>query len=101
MPTSLTRQFNVLRKEITSYMAQQPTDDQRLRNIARDVRFLSYNSGAPHPLTRWIFLSMLAPLFLIFAAGLLIEVTNIFKFTAPKRQPAPSADPLHTKGTAK
>ena len=82
-------------------MAQQPTNDQRLRNIARDVRFLSYNSGASHPLTRWIFLSMLAPLILIFAVGLLVEVTNIFKFPVPKRQPAPPHDPLSTKGTTK
>ena len=82
-------------------MAQQPSDDQRLRNIARDVRFLAYKAGAPHPITRWIFLAMLTPLFLIFVVGLIIQVTNLFTFTVPKRQPAPTTDPHPTKGKAK
>jgi hypothetical protein len=62
---------------------------EHLRNIIRDVRFLKYRAGAPHPITGWIFLAMLAPLLLIFVAGLSFEVgiqCHLMK-PVPKRVP--------------
>ena len=48
--------------------------DEYLRRIARDVRFLSYRAGGPHPIPRGIFLLMLLPFLLVVAIGFVIEV---------------------------
>ena len=83
MPISLTQQFEHLNQKETNSMTTQSSDDQQLRNIARDVRFLTYKAGAPHPLARWLFLSMLAPLLLIFAVGFLVELAIQFNVFTP------------------
>ena len=82
-------------------MTTQSSDDQQLRNIARDVRFLTYKAGAPHPLARWLFLSMLAPLLLIFAAGFLVELAIQFNVFAPRHQPSQTANQITAKGKSK
>jgi hypothetical protein len=64
-------------------MTPRPPDDPHLRNIARDVRFLSYRAGAPNPVSRWLFLAMLAPLVLIVAIGFFIEIAIQFHLIKP------------------
>ena len=82
-------------------MTRQPSNDQQIRNIANDVRFPTYKAGAPHPLARWLFLSMLTPLLLIFAAGFLVELAIEFKLFTPKHQQSQTTNPVTAKGTTK
>ena len=64
-------------------------NDEHLRNIARDVRLISYRAGTPNPMTRWIFVALLAPFLLIFVAGFFFEVAIQFHLMkpVPKRVP--------------
>jgi len=73
-------------------MAPQSPNDPYRRSIARDVRFLSYRAGVPHPITRWIFLVMLVPILLIFLAGFFFEVAIQFHLMKPVPKPAPRTE---------
>jgi hypothetical protein len=64
-------------------MTPQQQNDQYLRNLARDVRFLKYRAGAPHPITGGIFLVMLLPFLLIAVIGFFIEVGIQFHLIKP------------------
>jgi hypothetical protein len=79
------------------------SDNKQLRNIARDVRFLTYRAGAIHPIARWLFLSMLSPLVLIFVVTLVVELAIEFKIYTPKHQQQIShtTESLNQKGTIK
>jgi hypothetical protein len=64
-------------------MTPQQENDQYLRNLARDVRFLKYRASAPHPITGGIFLVMLLPFLLIAVIGFFIEVGIQFHLIKP------------------
>ena len=55
-------------------MTQQPSDHEQLRNVARDVRFLTYRAGRPHPLALGILLILVGPLLPIIAVTFVVEV---------------------------
>jgi hypothetical protein len=64
-------------------MTPQQQNDRYLSELARDVRFLKYRAGAPHPITGGIFLVMLWPFLLIAVIGLFIELGIQFHFIKP------------------
>jgi hypothetical protein len=67
-------------------------NEKHLRSIARDLRFLSYRAGAPHPIGLWIFLAVCAPILLIGAVTLIIEIGIQFHFIQPVPKPAGHVD---------
>lgn len=67
-------------------------NEKYLHNIARDVRFLSYRAGAPNPIGLWIFLATCAPILLIGAVTLIIEIGIQFHFIKPVPKPATHVD---------
>ena len=69
-------------------MTPQQQNDQYLRNLARDVRFLKYRAGAPHPIMGGIFLVMLLPFLLIAVIGFFIEVGIQFHLIKPVQKHA-------------
>jgi hypothetical protein len=71
-------------------------NEQYLRRIARDVRFLSYRAGAPHPIAGGIFLMMLIPFLLIAAVGFVIEVGIQFHWIKPVPVPKAPVSPSQT-----
>jgi hypothetical protein len=71
-------------------------NEQYLRRIARDVRFLSYRAGAPHPIAGGIFLMMLIPFLLIAAVGFVIEVGIQFHWIKPIPVPQAPVSPTQT-----
>jgi len=67
-------------------------NEQHLRRIARDVRFLSYRAGAPNPIGIWIFLAICAPILLIGALTFIAEIGIQFRFMKPVPMPARHVD---------
>ena len=67
-------------------------NEKYMRSIARDVRFLSYRAGAPNPIGLWIFLAVCAPILLIGAVTLIIEIGIQFHFIQPVPKPAAHVD---------
>ena len=63
-------------------MTPEPNENY-LRSIARDVRFLGYRAGAPNPIGLWIFLAVCAPILLIGGVTLIIEIGIQFHFIQP------------------
>lgn len=64
-------------------MTHQPSENDHLRSIARDVRFLTYRAGNPNPLARLIFFALVAPLALIIAATFFVEIGIQFGWMKP------------------
>jgi hypothetical protein len=67
-----------------------PPDHQELKRIGRDVRWLTYRAGKPHPLTKSIFMIMLLPLLLIVVFGFVIELGIQLHLIQPVPKPAPT-----------
>ena len=70
-------------------MTPSDPNQEQLRQIARDTRFLAYRAGAPNPLSKSIFLVLLVPVALVVMLGFLFEVAVQFGFI----KPAPKSDP--------
>jgi hypothetical protein len=63
-------------------------NEEYLRSVARAVRFLGYRAGAPNPIGLWISLAVCAPILLIGAVTLIIEIGIQFHFIRPVPKPA-------------